>query len=76
MNYICNFIKNNYNTENKIDYIKWDDNEYFSGDFIELKISLYIKNKLLEYLGNDIKDIINHSDNDKMIMIMIMIMIL
>lgn len=56
MNYVCNFIANNYNTVNKTNYIKWDNNEYFSGDFIELEISLYIQTKLFEYLGNDIKN--------------------
>ena len=61
MNSICNFIKNNKNEKKYC--IKWDDSEYFSGDFIELKISLYIKSKLLEYLGNDIKNI-NHYFND------------
>ena len=66
MNSVCNFIKNNKNEKKYC--IKWDDSEYFSGDFIELKISLYIKSKLLEYLGNDIKNI-NHYFNDDNIII-------
>ena len=39
MNNVCNFIKNNYdNTINKTNYIKWNNDECFTGDFIELKI--------------------------------------
>lgn len=69
MNNVCNFIKNNYNnTINKTNYIKWNNDECFTGDFIELKISLYIKSKLFEYLGNDIKDI-NFSYKDDNIII-------